>query len=142
MVGAVLSAVLAIPIIVSTATESSAAVTPLALNGCAAHSLCLYSGASYTGTKWTYTYGGNGGSGAWKYVGAAANDKAYSLVNYRTYVTTIGQAYPNGTYWACIDGVDSTPNLNNFDYPGSSISEALSISSYALLPSAGPYTCP
>lgn len=133
MLGMVFGAAMTAPLLVSgSASASTVVVTPAALNGCANHSLCLYSGTNYLYNKYTYTYGGNGGSGLWNYVGAAANDQAWSLIAYRTDWTLIGDNYPLSGPWMCIRGIAQLPDLNSYDYPGYSISVAGSISSYAL----------
>lgn len=100
------------------------------LNSCAAHDWCAYSNYDFNintgGTEWTWS---NYSYNHWYYVGSAENDKWHSWVSGRGWTTIVGYSYPESQKGiaACFGGGAVVAYPGN--YPGTSISEAGSISS-------------
>lgn len=117
--------------------------TPLdSLNGCPAHSFCIWNGTGFSGAQWTWTYQGNGGTGQWLGVGPNANDLDESLVAYRTWWTLISDNNPpNGVNWGCLEGVTSLPDLDGKTYYPGSAPIQNTISAFALTSSTN-VLCP
>jgi hypothetical protein len=108
-------------------------------NSCPAHDWCAYSGYDYTGTEWIWS---NYSYNHWYYVGSAENDKWHSWVSGRGWTTMVGYSYPESQSGiaACFTGGSVVAHPGN--YPGTSISEAGSISSIDFFNTSSGAECP
>lgn len=99
--------------------------------GCASATFCLYSGLSFSGTRFDYSYSGHSHD-TWLYVGSGANDQAASLLNNRAWTTKVGQNFPESGGYACWAGQGHTPALNAFTYSNNGTLQYHTISSFDL----------
>jgi hypothetical protein len=110
-----------------TATADPSAVTPdVDSHGCAAHSWCMWTLFSFTGTRYTFNYNSYPHN-EWLFIGNNQNDEARSIDNNRAFITFVGKSYPvtASVQTACSEG--AVGNLENHSWPnGTSASASIS----------------
>lgn len=102
----------------------------------AGRNFCMWKDAGYQNTMWVWNLNINPNN-TWLYVGAARNDQASSLYNYRANVTYVARDNPVGSGpTACILNFYAIPDLNQVFWPNTTMLMGDSISSVDLLNNA------